>query len=218
MKKIAAFAITITVLSLSITALADATATDSGKTTATTTVTGAGSYSTVLITDCSDDNNIVYVDQADTIFDAQVDFLLKANPNYGKYNVKLGGENVDPTSTYFYVGVDADPQKDDVPMKRLSYTGTSTENNTTYYTAGFYKTVEADELKDYKSLKVGYNNGTQTVWGGFDLTKNWSYLPEISGDGDLVLIFELDQIEANEIDSVLAFLSHDVVGTENGYK
>ena len=160
----------------------------------------------------------MYVDQADTIFDGQVDFLLKANPHYGKYNVKLGGENVEPTSTYFYVGVDADPQNNDVPMKRLSYTGTSTEDNTTYYTAGFYKTVGAAELEDYKSLKVGYYNGEKTVWGGFDLTKNWSSLPVMTGEVELVLIFELDQIEADEIDSVLVFLSKDKVGSTNGYE
>ncbi len=216
MKKLAAFAMAITVLSLSVTALADAAATDSGKTAAETTVTGAGDYSTVLITDSS--GNVVYVDQADGLFDATMPFLIQANPNYGKYTVKLGGENVEPTSTYFYVGVDADPQKNDVPMKRLSYTGTSTENDITYYTAGFYKTIKATEFSNYKSLKVGYDNGEKTVWGGFDLADNWRELPKISGEGDLTLIFELDEIEADEIDSVSVFLSPDVVGSENAYQ
>ena len=40
----------------------------------------------------------------------------------------------------------------------------------------------------------------------------------MTGEVELVLIFELDQIEADEIDSVLVFLSTDEVGKTIAYE
>ena len=165
MKRSVAFATAMTVLSLSVTALADATATDAGRNEAATTVTGAGNYSTVLITDSSD--NIVYMNQADSSFKASTDFLLKANPSYGKYNVRLGGENVEPEDIYFYVGVDA-PKEGDVTMKRLQNEETSDGGTT--YKIGYYTEVEANYASTYNSLKVGYDGHSE--YGGFDLNRN----------------------------------------------
>ena len=203
MKKTAAFTMAIAVLSLSVTAFADAAATDAGKDTATTTVTGADSYSTVLITDSSD--NIVYVDQADTLFGAEVDFLLKADPAYGKYNVKLGGESITPTSTYFYVGVDA-PKTGDVVMKRLQ--NEETNKDGTGYNIGYYTEVEANYASTYNALKVGYDG--HSTYGGFDLGQNWKDM-HLEGEGSLYLIFQLNDVPSYMKDSVTVFLSHDVV-------
>ena len=204
MKKLAAFAMAITVLSLSVTALADVAATDSGKTAAETTVTGAGDYSTVLITDSS--GNVVYVDQADGLFDAPMPFLIKANPDYGKYTVKLGGENIDPASTYFYVGVDA-PKQGDVTMKRLQ--NEETPDNGATYRIGYYAEVEAGYASIYHALKVGYDGNPK--YGGFDLGQNWDET-HYTGGGSLYLIFQLNDVPSAWKDSVTVFLSTDEVG------
>ena len=204
MKISVAFAIAMTVLSVSVTALADATATDTGRNEATTTVTGASDYSTVLITDSS--NNIVYVNQADSSFSASTDFLLKANPGYGKYNVKLGSENLTPANIYFYVGVDA-PKEGDVTMKRLQNEETSDGGTT--YNIGYYTEVGANYATTYNSIKVGYADNP--AYGGFDLGEHWDDT-HYSGSGSLYLIFQLNDVPASWKDSVTVFLSSDNVG------
>ena len=205
MKKLAAFAMAITVLSLSVTALADVAATDSGKTVAETTVTGAGDYSTVLITDSS--GNPVYINQDSSKFKASVDFLLKENPNYGKYTVRLGGENVTPTSTYFYVGVDA-PKQGDVAMKRLQNEEQNADKSG--YNIGYYTEVEADDVSKYNSLKVGFAD--HPTYGGVDLDGDAWDKTHYSGSGDLYIIFQLNDVPSVWKDSVTVFLSTDEVG------
>lgn len=205
MKKIAAFVMAITVLSISVTAFADAAATDAGRDEATTTVTGASDYSTVFITDSSD--NIVYVNQADSSFSASTDFLLKENPDYGKYTVKLGNASGETTSTYFYVGIDA-PKQGDVTMKRLQNEEQNADKSG--YNIGYYTEVEADDVSKYNSLKVGFAD--HPTYGGVDLDGDAWDKTHYSGSGDLYIIFQLNDVPSDWKDSVTVFLSTDKVG------
>lgn len=209
MKRFAVIAAFAAVLSVGVTALADTPSmeyTGWGNNKATTT--GAGEYSTVLIKNSI--GNIVYINQAESSFDGSVNFMMKANPVCGNYTVKFGNKNGDNTSTAFSVGVVAD-KDNDVPMMRLSSMEKDGKNS-----AGFYTIVSGTDYSKFKSLKVGYNNGSETIYGGFDLKDGNDTV--FSEESDLILIFELDEIEDNELDSVSVFLSNDTVGSENAYK
>lgn len=196
-------------------AYADNIAAYTGGSENTATITDTSDYSTVLITKASDNpiskDSVAYIYQADNVFDASMNFILKANPSVGLYNVKLGNEEGTSASTTFYIGVNSNNDSD-VPMTRLS----SNRSADGKYSTGFFRTVSASEYESYNSLKVGYNNGEQDVYGGFVLKDNG--FPQTTGEGDLTLIFELNQIEEDEIDSVSVFLSTDEVGSANAYK
>lgn len=204
MRKIVAFAVSFSILAISSTALADTSATDTDNSAATTKVTGADAYSTVLITDS--ENRIVYVDQDDDTFDASVDFLIKTDPGYGKYNVKLGGEDVEAVNTYFYVGVE--PEEGDVTMKRLQNEETPDSGDT--YKIGYYAYIESEDVEKYNSLKVGFDGNPK--FGGVDLDGDAWDKTHYSGSGDLYIIFQLNDVPSAWKDSVTVFLSTDKVG------
>lgn len=204
MKKKVVLLASIAALQFSVTAFADLSATDTDNVTATTRVTGTSTYSTVLIKD--GDDNIVYLNQADDLFTATSDFLLQANPAYGKYTVLLGSSGNQSDSTYLYVGVQQG--NDDVRMKRLPNEGAADSGK---YNIGYYTEVEADDLKDYyNSLKVGYADNE--TYGGYDLSN--AFDTQVSGGGSLYLIFQLDNVPAAVKDSMTVSLSPDSVGTE----
>ena len=212
MKKIVLIAAMLYAMSLCrCVAYADNTAAYTGGSVNAATVADTSAYSTVLITKASDDpitsDNIVYVNQAANVFDASMNFLLKANPSAGLYNVKLGNNAGETASTTFYIGVNSNNDSD-TPMKRLSYTASTEEGGTTYYTAGFDLVTTCTAFSSYNSVKVGYNNGTNNIYGGFPLEDHWKP-PITSGEGELMLVFVLDHIEADELPSVSVFLSAD---------
>ena len=69
-----------------------------------------GKYSTVIIIKASEDSSyrdIVYMGQTkgNSMFDSAVEFLLRDNPEEGKYIIKLGGKKNDETvdSMEFYI-------------------------------------------------------------------------------------------------------------------
>ena len=126
----------------------------------------------------------------------------------------LGNSNGDFETKYFYIGVDAN-RDTDVPMKRLTTTIEDNTTGTTYYTAGFYLDVDAEDYAEYNSLIVGYDNGEGINYGALELKK--SGFP-VASSGKIVLVFELTEIEADELDSVSVFLSPATVGTESAYK
>ena len=216
MKKLAAFAALATVLAVSVTAFADASADASvaytGGAENTATVTGINGYSTVLITDS--ENNIVYVNEEDSAFSGIKNFLMKNSGSQlvGQYTARFGSGSGNYETKTFYVGVKSTDESD-VPMTRLSSNLEDEVNNT--YSTGFFRTVSAKEYGDYNSLKVGYKNGSQDVWGGFALKGNGFPETITTGEGDLALVFELNEIEEKQIASVSVFLSPDVVGSES---
>ena len=178
---------------------------------------GISSFETVLIRKHSD-GSIAYVGQTDGGFSSTADtvrFLLKEESDYGLYDVVFGNSNGDYVTKYFWIGVDA-PTSSDVPMRRLVTTLTDTTTGNTYYTAGFYAEVDASDYASYNALKVGYNNGSETIYGALKL-KNGSGFPRICS-GSLMLMFELTEIEADELDSVSVFLSPATVGEASAYR
>ena len=210
MKKLAAFAVWVAVLAVSVTAFADASVAYTGGEENTATVTGINGYSTVLITDS--ENNIVYINEETSTFSGIKDFLMKSDSlSIGEYTARFGSDSGNPITTTFYVGVQSEGSGD-VPMTRLS----SNRESDDKYSTGFFRTVSANEYGNYNSLKVGYNNGSQDVWGGFNL-KEYGF-PQTTGGGDLTLIFELNEIEEDEIGSVSVFLSTDQVGDRKAYQ
>ena len=213
MKKTVAFAAIVTVLSAGSAAFADEPSVAyTGGNVNTATVTGAGDYSVVLIKDS--DNNIVYVDQNNSSFDSVVNFLIQDSPDVGTYTAVFGSDSGEPVVKSFYIGIGSD-KIGDVPMTRLSYTGEMEENSTKYYTAGFSLVTTAEAFRGYSSIKVGYNNGEDDIYGGFPLNEHWT--PEISGNGSIMLVFVLDHITKDELPSVSVFLSNDPLGSGPAY-
>ena len=171
-------------------------------------------YETVLITKRSD-GSMAYVGQEDGGFiGSAVSFLLKEGADYGLYDIKLGNSEGAFKTKYFYIGVDANSDTD-VPMKRLTTTIEDNTTETTYYTAGFYFEAEADDFANYNSLIVGYETDEGINYGALEREKGG--FPTVT-NGSMVLVFELTEIEADELDSVSVFLSPATVGIESAYK
>ena len=170
-------------------------------------------YSTVLITKDEPDGEIVYVNQADSAYSGAQNFLLKSNPAVGKYKVLLGSgsNNASPKETYFYVGVDSD-EEGDLAMNRLrneeSGAGTGT------YNIAYYAMVPAGNLNSYNSLKVGYKEGNSSpVYGGFDLSEGTWVPTYYTGNGNIYVIFQLNDVPNTIKDSVAVYLSEDTVSS-----
>lgn len=86
--------------------------------------TDVSGYSTVIITKGTSDiseENVVYINQADSAFDGTVQFLLKGeSPDDGKYKITVGGNpNADTASKVFAIGVGT--AAGDVPMDKKAY-------------------------------------------------------------------------------------------------
>ena len=138
-----------------------------------------------------------------------MNFLLKTNPEIGRYTVKLGSSTGSPTETYFYVGADSD-NSSDLYMKRLQneeYNGDDPEAEDLTWNIGYYATVTADEYENYTYLKVGYKDGATTKYGSFTLKGVGDYPATYSGEGDLYLIFQLNNVPTANKDSAAVYLS-----------
>ena len=208
MKKLLCLAALTAILSISITALAEDTETFivpaeyTGGTSDSATV-NAASYSTVLITKDEEDGKIVYIDQANSPYSGAQNFLLKSDPDVGKYKVTLGSEN-GAYQTYFYVGVDS-LNASDKAMTRLQ---NEVQNTDATYNVGYYTELAASQASTYKSLKVGYSGNAK--YGGFDLAGAvWD--TNYSGEGDLYLVLQLNDVPSAWRESVTVFLSPDQV-------
>lgn len=181
------------------------------------TVTNIREYSTVLITKASDDpitnSDIVYVGQANDVFDASMNFMLKLNPSIGLYNVKLGSKYDTIGYATFYIGVNSD-EPGDIPMTRLAYTASTEEDGIPYFTAGFELVTTCDVFSNYQTIKVGYKKDNQNRYVSFLLNENWT--PEVSGDGSIMLVFVLDHIKEAELPTVSVFLSEDPLPSGSG--
>ena len=162
----------------------------------------AGGYSTVIITKDSD-GSIVYLNQADSIYSGSMNFLLKTNPEIGRYTVKLGSSTSSPMETYFYVGADSDNPGDsgDLYMKRLQ---NERDNGDGTYDIGYYAMVNSTQYGNYTYLKVGCKNGDANKYGSIQL-KAGDYT-QYSGSGDIYLIFQLNDVPAAYRDSAAVYL------------
>jgi len=210
MKRIVCLAALTAVLSISVPAFADDAnnftfpAEYTGGTSDTASVNADG-YSTVLIAKDEENGEIVYIDQADNVYSSGSDFLVKANPEVGKYKVTLGSETREPYQTYFYVGVDS-LNSNDKAMTRLQ--NEKLNEAETGYNIGYYTELAARDAKTYNSLKIGYAGNAK--YGGFDLTGG-AWDTNYSGEGDLYLVFQLNDVPSAWRESVTVFLSPDQV-------
>lgn len=208
MKRIVCLAALTAILSIGVTAFAEDTETFTfpaeyiGGTSDTASVNAAG-YSTVLITKDEENGEIVYIDQADNVYSSGSDFLVKANPEVGKYKVTLGSETREPYQTYFYVGVDS-LNSNDKAMTRLH--NEELNEAETGYNIGYYTELAANDAKTYNSLKIGYADNVK--YGGFDLAGG-AWDTNYSGEGDLYLVLQLNDVPSAWRESVTVFLSPD---------
>ena len=210
MKRIVYIAALTAVLSIGITALAE----DNGDFTypaeylggaSDTAKVNAAGYSTVLIEKDDENGEIVYVDQADDAYTGAQSFLLKSDPDVGKYKVTLGSEANGAYQTYFYVGVDSSNPADKAMTRLQNEVQNKAE---TGYNIGYYTELAASEASTYKSLKVGYADNQK--YGGFDLSGG-AWDTNYSGEGDLYLVFQLNDVPSTWKDSATVFLSTDQV-------
>jgi len=215
MKRLAAIVALATIFSVSGTAFADAIDVDALYNNGSSTNTNAAevsatSYSTVLITKDAAPNagEVVYVNQADGSFtDGQL-FLLKSGAEPGWYTVKVGNSSGDMGETKLYVyGVTQ--QSGDLPMTRLPGEETSTKGGKNI---GYYTTISATDYNNtYNSVKVGFTDGSTTNYGGFAL-RDGAYTT-LSGEANVRLLFQLNNVNTEYADSIGVFLSPQTVGS-----
>lgn len=97
--------------------------------------------------------NIVYVDQATSPFNASTNFLLKADPTDGAYTVKFGSSDGTSAETSFFIGmIDTDK---DVQLTKIDGKDGYKEvvdNGGTTYNIGYKATIEIEN--GYKSLII----------------------------------------------------------------
>ena len=83
------------------------------------TTTIADGFATVLVQGPGEATDIVYVDQADSVFGASLNLMLKAGINDGTYTIKFGGAGKEATSRTFTLKTattDPDPAPTTIPM------------------------------------------------------------------------------------------------------
>lgn len=144
---------------LSLTATSYAATYESGDANKVTTTAADGQKAVIIIKgDASTvptDENIVYVNQANSTFSGTTDFLIKASPTEGEYTVMYGGGNGGKTTETFYIGVGAfsgDAAMDKIEGE-VGYTMVG-ENN---YNIGYTATVD---LSSCKSIIIKKSDGT----------------------------------------------------------
>ena len=83
------------------------------------TTTAANGFATVLVQGPDEATDIVYVDQADSVFDTSLKLMLKEDINDGTYTIKFGGAGKEATSRTFTLKTattDPDPAPTTIPM------------------------------------------------------------------------------------------------------
>lgn len=207
----------------SATAFADSTAVYTGSETNEAEVTTAD-YSTILISKVDDDadpsdpvdaSNVVYVNQAERTFEGTLDFLITADPLYGKYKVQFGSPQGDKETTYFYIGID--PTDPDTAMTRVG----EEEIAEGYWNVGYTFEIDLSEY-DYNSInsvKVSFDsvaiansNNPDIITGGYSKeaqteAKNWP--AALSGSGIAKFAFQINRVPEMYKDSITVYFSED---------
>lgn len=221
MKKILCLVYLAVLATVNTNVFADSTATYTGSASNKVRVTDTDSYSTVLITKVSDNadqsdplssSSIAYVNQAASLFDAQMQFIIKSNPSYGKYKVVLGSESGDAESTYFYIGIDA--IGDDLAMTRLGE-----KQVDDLWRVGYVITVTPEVYNESESIKVAFDSNSVSnvisvpstvTFGGYNLKEGGYPTGTVaSGSGDIKLAFQINDVPGEYKDSITVFLSEN---------
>lgn len=218
-------------MSIFVTAYADSAATYTGSSGNAAEVTETDDYSIVLITKISGNENqtgilneesIVYVDKVESAFpNAVTEFLIKANPTYGKYRAKLCSES-GSTEAIFYIGIDT--LDGDIAMTRV---GEEIDpKGEGYWNVGYILEVPISDYNDFESVKVSYDSVDNYIenssisdikTGGYNRVaevsapyyKNWP--DNISGEGNVKLAFQIDHVLAVYKDSITVYMSNSSV-------
>ena len=160
MKKILALTSLVFALSVGATAMAaDYEVTNDKINGVTHTTALANGYETVLVQASNDD--IVYVDQADSVFGASLNLMLKAGIDDGTYTMKFGGagqtlKEVELELTTAGGGSTPDPAPTTIPM---------TKAKETVYPQGKNIAFEAAVTTAVNAVKFTVTKGTDTKEG-----------------------------------------------------
>ena len=118
------------------------------------TTTIADGFATVLVQGPGEATDIVYVDQADSVFGASLKLMLKEDINDGTYTIKFGGAGKEATSRTFTLKTattDPDPDPTTIPM---------TAAKETVYPQGKNIAFEAEVTTAVNAVKFTVNDGT----------------------------------------------------------
>ena len=118
------------------------------------TTTIADGFATVLVQGPGEATDIVYVDQADSVFGASLKLMLKEDINDGTYTIKFGGAGKEATSRTFTLKTattDPDPAPTTIPM---------TVAKETVYPQGKNIAFEAEVTTAVNAVKFTVNDGT----------------------------------------------------------
>lgn len=176
MKKILALTSLIFALSVGATAMAaDPTEVDNDADGVTYTTANAGGYATVLVQGPDTATDIVYVDQADSVFDASLDLILKAGIDDGKYTIKFGGAGKETTTQEFTLTTNSGSTTDPVVADMTTAATTNNGDGTT--NIAFKATVD----KSFDAVEFTVTKGENSKTGVLDL-KNKVTLTGVAAD------------------------------------
>ena len=123
------------------------------------------SFSTVLITKDTKDKDIAYINQADGVFSASMDFMLKDGSDDGEYTVKLGNASGTVKEIKFTISsTQPEPTVSEVEMEKLDGSESYKEG---YKNLAFV--AEDVKLGQYDAIKIVVDDGTGLKTGGFKL-------------------------------------------------
>ena len=128
------------------------------------TTTAANGFATVLVQGPGEATDIVYVDQADSVFGASLKLMLKEDINDGTYTIKFGGAGKEATSRTFTLKTattDPDPDPTTIPM---------TKAKETVYPQGKNIAFETSVTTAVNAVKFTVNDGTDAKTATIPLT------------------------------------------------
>lgn len=199
MKKAAIFLTTVLALTSCSAAIAADTSVYDSTDYSVTVGDDISAYTTVLITNDSTDD-IVYVCQAESTFEASMDFLLKTNPAAGNYTVKLGRADMRSAKTMSFTVDAAEFTKTQTQMtKRVSE-----DMGNGKYRMSF--NLNAVNLSGYNVITVKIGN----VLGGYDLS---DVFPNMSGDVNLGL--QINNIPSEYKDIIEVYLGYGTLSSNS---
>ena len=147
-------------------------------------------------------NNILYVDQNDSDFDASVRFLLKEDITAGTYVVSFGGLGEIKTSSFT---ITDEAVKGERSMPRV---GSDTVEEGETGRVGF--TVADVYIPAYSSILVSYSSDGQTVTLGYPL----SSLIDANIDSNISFGLQINDVPAEYMDSINVSLSKQEVALQ----
>lgn len=228
MKRLVGFVILTAMVSIGVTVFADNAAYTGSSSNSAYVNYAANTYDTVIITKVQDasgaplpEEDIFYAGQySDYIASPTSTWLIKENPDYGKYKVVLGSEAGKKKSMYFYIGIDNMDSANDTLMTRIG----EEEIKPGFWNVGYTLEVSIADYNAANAVKIAYDENEDTTYandtvggsvtvGGYkkQAMKPNLYLGDwpqtISGEGTVKLAFQINYVPEAYKDSISAYLS-----------